>query len=285
MNITNIKRFAVHDGDGIRTTVFFKGCPLKCRWCHNPEAISPQKQLAFYKHKCVGCGRCANICRCHEVIGGVHVFNRKKCIACGKCTAICPNDALELFGRDVSAGEICDILLKDKSFYDESGGGITLSGGECLLQSKACREILKEMKHADIHTAVDTCGFVSKNAIDDVLDYTDVFLYDIKAIDEDVHIRCTGYSNKLILDNLRYIDSCSKKIEIRIPCVPEYNMGQLEKIAEFLSDFKNIVRVRTLPYHNYAASKYAALDMENTLPDLLPTDAEMKRTESFFKKS
>lgn len=119
--------------NGIRTTVFFKGCPLKCRWCHNPETISPQKQLAFYKHKCVGCGRCANICRCHEVIGGVHVFNRKKCIACGKCTAVCPNDALELFGRDVSAGEICDILLKDKSFYDESGGGITLSGGECLL--------------------------------------------------------------------------------------------------------------------------------------------------------
>ncbi len=278
-NIVEIKRFAVHDGDGIRTTVFFKGCPLKCVWCHNPETISPKRQLAFYRHKCISCGKCAEVCGCHTFSENMHMADNKKCTVCGKCTKVCPQSALEIFGTEMSTDDICSVLLKDRDFYAESGGGITLSGGECLLQSEACFEILKTMKQNGINTAVDTCGFVPKSAIDKVMPYTDTFLYDIKAIDEDVHIKCTGQSNKIILDNLIYLDSCSAKSEIRIPFVPTYNAAQIKKIAAFLSMLKNIVRVRVLPYHNYARSKYDALNTENTLPPLLPTDEEINKAE------
>lgn len=278
-NIVEIKRFAVHDGDGIRTTVFFKGCPLKCIWCHNPETISPKRQLAFYRHKCISCGKCAEVCGCHTFSENMHRVDNKKCTVCGKCTKVCPQSALEIFGTEMSTDDICSVLLKDRDFYAESGGGITLSGGECLLQSEACFEILKTMKQNGINTAVDTCGFVPKSAIDKVMPYTDTFLYDIKAIDEDVHIKCTGQSNKIILDNLIYLDSCGAKSEIRIPFVPSYNAAQIKKIAAFLSMLKNIVRVRVLPYHNYARSKYDALNTENTLPPLLPTDEEINKAE------
>ena len=278
-NIVEIKRFAVHDGDGIRATVFFKGCPLKCVWCHNPETISPKRQLAFYRHKCISCGKCAEVCGCHTFSENMHMADNKKCTVCGKCTKVCPQSALEIFGTEMSTDDICSVLLKDRDFYAESGGGITLSGGECLLQSEACFEILETMKQNGINTAVDTCGFVPKSAIDKVMPYTDTFLYDIKAIDEDVHIKCTGQSNKIILDNLIYLDSCGAKSEIRIPFVPSYNAAQIKKIAAFLSMLKNIVRVRVLPYHNYARSKYDALNTENTLPPLLPTDEEINKPE------
>ena len=278
-NIVEIKRFAVHDGDGIRTTVFFKGCPLKCVWCHNPETISPKRQLAFYRHKCISCGKCAEVCGCHTFSENMHMADNKKCTVCGKCTKVCPQSALEIFGKEMSTDDICSVLLKDRDFYAESGGGITLSGGECLLQSEACFEILETMKQNGINTAVDTCGFVPKSAIDKVMPYTDTFLYDIKAIDEDVHIKCTGQSNKIILDNLIYLDSCGAKSEIRIPFVPSYNAAQIKKIVAFLSMLKNIVRVRVLPYHNYARSKYNALNTENTLPPLLSTDEEINKAE------
>ena len=278
-NIVEIKRFAVHDGDGIRTTVFFKGCPLKCLWCHNPETLSPKRQIAFFAHKCIGCGKCAEVCGCHTFSENVHMIDKANCTMCGKCTEVCPQSALEIFGTEMNADEICAALLKDKDFYTESGGGITLSGGECLLQSEACREILKTMKQNGINTAVDTCGFVPRAAIDRVMPYTDTFLYDIKAIDEDVHIKCTGQSNKTILDNLVYLDNCGAKSEIRIPYIPNCNDGQIDKIAKFLSGLNHVVRVRVLPYHNYAASKYAALGMDNTLPEKLPLDEDISAAE------
>lgn len=264
--ITDIKRFAVHDGDGIRTTVFFKGCPMKCIWCHNPETISPKKELALFSHKCTLCGRCVNVCPLHKIENGKHTVNRADCNFCGKCADVCHNGALEIVGKEMSTDQICEILFKDKAFYEESGGGITLSGGECLMQPEACAEILEKCKAESISTAVDTCGFVSKAALDAVIPFTDVFLYDIKAYDEEVHIKYTGKSNRLILDNLRYLDSLGKCIEIRIPCVPGCNAGQLDKIYGFLSEIKNIIRVRVLPYHNYAGSKYDALGMTNTMP-------------------
>lgn len=137
-NIVEIKRFAVHDGDGIRTTVFFKGCPLKCLWCHNPETLSSKRQLAFYGHKCTSCRKCAKVCSYHTFSGKTHMVDRQKCTMCGKCAAVCPQSALETFGTEMSTDEICMALLKERGFYAESGGGITLSGGECLLQSEAC---------------------------------------------------------------------------------------------------------------------------------------------------
>ena len=256
--ITDIKRFAVHDGDGIRTTVFFKGCPLKCCWCHNPECISFQVQKAFYENKCVGCGACKE-----------ESFAEEECLG----------EARVRYGRTITMDEILPLLLEDRDFYDNSGGGVTLSGGECLCQADFCAALLKELKTEGIDTAIDTCGFVSREAIDKVMPYSDVFLYDIKAMDEDVHIRCTGQSNKIILENLKYIDGCGKNTEIRIPYVPEYNGDQIEKIACFLKELKHVKAVKVLPYHNYAGSKYRALGIENTLPAVLPTETEINRAE------
>ena len=276
--ISDIKRFAVHDGDGIRTTVFFKGCPLKCLWCHNPEGIAAMPEMAYYAGKCAGCGECVKICprMAHKIKDGEHVFERNLCTACGMCEGVCPRNALKLYGKEYTAREIMPILTQDKMFYDNSGGGVTLSGGECLIHSEFCAELLKMLHEKNIHTAVDTCGFVPKEAFDRVMPYTDIFLYDIKAIDEDTHIKCTGHSNRIILENLKYIDRCGKKTEIRIPYVPGYNSEEKKKILEFISGLKNVTKIRVLAYHNYAGSKYAALGMKNTLPGILPGEDDIE---------
>lgn len=284
--IMDIKHFAIHDGDGIRTTVFIKGCSLKCVWCHNPEGISHASELAYYEHKCLTCGECVHVCpnQAHKITSEGHVFDRSLCKGCGACENVCLGNALKLYGKEMSVEELLPDLLKDKCFYDNSGGGVTLSGGECLLQADFCAELLKALKQHNIHTAVDTCGFVSRNAIDKVIPYTDVFLYDVKAFDEDVHIKCTGHSNKVILDNLKYIDECGKNIEIRIPYVPEYNSDQIWKIGKFLSTLKHISKVKVLPYHNYAGTKYKSLDMANTLPDKLPSDEEISAAQAIIRE-
>ena len=252
--IFEIKRFAVHDGDGIRTTVFFKGCPLKCVWCHNPEGLSIEPETAHYAHKCIGCGECKK-----------DGFTPENCLG----------EAYVPYGKAITADELMDTLLEDREFYENSGGGVTLSGGECLMQADFCRELLIKLKEAGVHTAVDTCGFVSRSTLDKVIPYTDIFLYDFKAYDSDVHIKCTGVPNKIILENLEYLNSIGKPVEIRIPYVPEYNDTEMEKIAHFLAKLKNITKIRVLPYHNYASSKYSALGIENTLPERIPTDEEI----------
>ena len=282
--VSDIKRFAVHDGDGIRTTVFFKGCPLKCVWCHNPEGIGFKPQTAYYEHKCIGCGECAKACPAgaHTITENGHEFHREVCVGCGKCEEVCLGDALKFYGKEMTVEELLPLLLEDRDFYETSGGGVTLSGGECLAQADFCANLLQALKAEGIHTAVDTCGFVSKNALDKVIPFTDLFLYDIKAIDEEVHKKCTGQSNQRILENLRYLDSRGKKIEIRIPYVPGYNSDQIPAIRALLQELGNITKVRVLAYHNYAGSKYAALGMENTLPTNLPTAEEIKAAESLF---
>lgn len=285
--ICDIKRFAVHDGDGIRTTVFFKGCPLKCVWCHNPESIGFEPQLAYYRDKCIGCGECVSVCPsgAHTITGNRHHFLRDLCVSCGNCENACLGEALKFYGREMSVEALLPLLLEDRDFYETSGGGVTLSGGECLCQADFCAELLKQLKAKGIHTAVDTCGFVPRENIDLVLPYTDQFLYDIKAMDESVHIRCSGRSNRRILENLRYIDSMGKQIEIRIPFVPEYNAGEIGSIREFLKGFQHIAGVKVLPYHNYAGSKYAALDMPNTLPAVLPTAEALQEAETLLKNT
>lgn len=277
--IFDIKHFAVHDGPGIRTTVFLKGCPLKCVWCHNPESIKAEKQLGFIEHKCVSCGACVEVCPegAHYFDGNIHKFDRSKCVSCGKCTEVCRVDALSLYGKYMESDEILNDVMDDIDFYESSGGGVTLSGGECLMQVEFCVEFLQKLKSNNIYTAVDTCGFVSKDTLDKVMPYTDIFLYDLKAIDEDVHQKCTSKPNNVILENLKYIDSLGKKTEIRIPFVPNYNDGQIQKMAEFLSTLKNITGVRVLAYHNYAGTKYKSLDMENTMPEVVPTPEQVEQ--------
>lgn len=281
----DIKNFAVHDGDGIRTTVFFKGCSLKCKWCHNPEGIDFSPQLAYFENKCIHCGECVKACLfgAHCIENGEHIFKRDNCFGCGKCIDICLGNALTLYGKEVTVEELMPLLTEDRDFYETSGGGVTLSGGECLCQADFCADLLKKLKEDGIHTAVDTCGFVKRAAFDKVMPYTDIFLYDVKAIDENVHIKCTGYSNKQILENLKYIDDCGKNIEIRIPYVPGYNSSEIEKVAEFLSQLKNIVKVKVLPYHKYAGSKYQSLDMKNTLPENMPSDEDIKAAREILK--
>jgi len=283
-DIFEIKRFAVHDGDGIRTTVFFKGCSLNCLWCHNPEGISFDNQLAYFRHKCINCGECTLTCNSgsHNSENGIHILDRTKCISCGKCADVCLGDALLFYGKEYSVDKLLNIVLEDKEYYFNSGGGVTLSGGECLLQADFCTEFLKRLKSEGINTAVDTSGFVNTESFEKVAPYTDTFLYDIKAIDPDVHIKCTGKPNDIILENLIYIDSLGKRTEIRIPYVPGYNDNQMEKIADFLINLKNVACVRILPYHNYAKSKYDSLGIKNTLPQKLPEKEEIRNAKRIF---
>ncbi len=281
--VTQIKRLAVHDGDGIRTTVFFKGCPLHCRWCHNPEALTGAPPLALHAHKCTGCGVCATLCAAHQVVGGKHTLDRTACRACGRCAEACPNEALRLWGREMSVGQVFEVLAADKPFYDASGGGITLSGGECLLYPDFCAALLRRCREAGIHTAVDTCGAVPRESLDAVIPYTDIFLYDIKAVDEATHRRLTGATNALILDNLRYLDSRGCPLEIRVPYVPSLNEGEMPAIAALVGALRHVTRTRILAYHDLAASKYEALGLPYPAAAApLPTEEALAAARALF---
>jgi pyruvate formate lyase activating enzyme len=190
---------------------------------------------------------------------------------------------LQLFGKTATVDEVLREVLEDKAFYETTNGGVTLSGGECLLQADFCAELLKRLKENGVHTAVDTCGFVPRIEIDKVLPYTDVFLYDMKAYDENVHIRCTGKSNAVILDNLRYISKRGAAIEIKIPFVPGYNDKEMEKMGNFLREINGIRKVKVLAYHNLAASKYTALGKQNNLPQTIPTDTQLEHARNTLR--
>jgi pyruvate formate lyase activating enzyme len=262
--ISGIKRMEVHDGDGLRTTVFFKGCPLRCIWCHNPESLSFEKQIAFFKSKCISCGICKN--------------ERNE-----EAAEECPTGAIEVYGREYEVEELAQILLQDEAFFKNSGGGVTLSGGECLAQPDFCIALAKLLHERDISVYVDTCGYVKREIFEKMIPYTDKFLYDIKAIDATVHEKCTGRQNRLILDNLKYLCNKGCKIEIRYPLVKGYNDLECENIAKFLSGLQGMTKVKVLQYHRFSASRYEALGMFNTLPDTQTTSYDIEAAVNIFK--
>lgn len=271
-----IKPFEIHDGDGIRTTVFLKGCPLRCKWCHNPESFSPKKEILYDPSLCKNCMKCVSICDANQALEGKHVFDRTACTACGKCKNVCPHEALEPIGYDAAPGELVTELLRDKMFMIGSGGGVTLSGGEPLMQIDYCTELAKRLKQEGINVAIDTSLFVSREALDQIIPYVDTFLIDIKAIDEQTHLHCTGVSNRMILDNIRYLDRLGIPMEIRYPYIPTYNDKEAPAIAKFLKSLHTVKRVRVLAYHNYAERKYECLGMQYPLGDLpLPCEEEL----------
>ena len=266
--IVAVKPFEIHDGDGIRTTVFLKGCPLRCKWCHNPESMISQPQISFDKEKCINCGFCANLCEHHSIKDGIHHFDRENCIACGKCVGVCPIHALRIYGTEYDFEELVDLLLEDRELFASSGGGVTLSGGEPLSSADFCRKLLKRLKEEGINTAIDTSAYAEKEDIDKVIDFTDTFLCDIKAYDDELHMKCTGKSNKIILENIKYIDSQDKRIEIRIPYIPGINDSEVEKIGKFIKELRNVTRVVVLPYHGLAKKKYECLGYTYTLDNV-----------------
>lgn len=271
------KRMAVHDGPGIRTTFFFKGCSLKCRWCHNPESISPVPQMGFFDHKCIGCAECVNVCEAHAhiVTDGVHHFDRERCTVCGACEDECVGQAMKLYGRRITLEEAVRIALEDESFYRESGGGVTISGGEPLLQIDFAEAFLKELKQQKIHTAVDTCAHVPTEFIQRVMPVSDLFLVDFKHADPQEHKHLTGSDNTLICRNLEMLSGSGAAIEIRIPLVPGCNDSteNLHATGEFLGKL-NIQCVRILPYHDLARGKYRAVDTIDTMPQVEPPSDE-----------
>ena len=280
--ISGIKRMEIHDGEGLRTTVFFKGCPFKCVWCHNPESIGYGKQTAFFKGKCIGCGSCLQVCRNGAVLYGGGI-DHGTCIACHACTEVCPTEALFPYGKEYTPSELAYALLEDEPFFKNGKGGVTFSGGECLSQPDLAAETARLLQERGISVFVDTCGYVKKEVLDRITPYTDKFLYDIKTYSEQTHINCTGRSNEIILDNLKYLSALGARIEVRIPYVPELNGSEMNDIGRFLSGV-NIEKIKVLPYHSHAVSRYEALGMTTEMPQEMPSDEETESVRRIMRK-
>lgn len=267
--IFDIQRFCVHDGPGIRTVVFFKGCPLKCIWCHNPESQKRNKSLAFYSHKCISCGACSAACPngCHSFVDQQHALNRDGCILCGKCASACSVGAIELLGRRATVEELLSEVMRDSLFYKNSGGGLTVSGGEPLLQSEFLFELLKSAKAQGIHTCVETCGFADSETVTKIAKYTDIFLYDVKESDDDRHKELTGVPFSPILENLMLLNSLGAKIILRCPLIPDVNTREehIANIAQIASSLDNLLEINVMAYHLLGNDKYDALDMDNKM--------------------
>lgn len=271
--VTNIQGYSIHDGPGIRTVVFFKGCSLSCRWCANPECISVKPQMGFKKLLCKGCGKCLEVCPENAINtdSNKHRIDYSRCTTCGKCSDNCGYEALVRYGDLMSVDEVWDEVRRDKIFYDSSKGGITVSGGEPLLHPEFVRELF-ELCHKDgINTCVETCGCVNRNAFEAVLPVTDFFLFDLKHMDTDIHKEYTGQHNDIILENASFLIENKADIIFRQPLIPGINDtdSNIEATSHFLKNFGNrALRFELMPFHRMGSDKYRALGMEYPMKDL-----------------
>lgn len=259
--VFNIQRYSLHDGPGIRTIPFLKGCPLACKWCSNPESQKPQPEIMYQKSNCIHCGKCFEACRYGALSKeNPYMVDRDRCVACGACAEVCPTNALVLKGKKMTVWEVIHELQKDENIYRRSDGGITLSGGESLSQPKFTRELLRACKERGWHTAIETTGMTTKEIIESIMPFVDLALTDIKIIDPSIHKNVTGVDNQIILENVIRISNLTKTI-VRIPVIPNVNdnIEAIRAIAEFTKLMKNINEIHLLPYHNFGENKYNLL--------------------------
>jgi len=253
--IFDIKRYAIHDGPGIRTTIFMKGCPLSCWWCHNPEGVSPKPELMYFEFKCIHCHTCVKVCPENAISfdeNETQQIDREKCTGCGVCASACPTSALRLVGRVITVEELLTEIEKDIKLYDDSGGGVTFSGGEPLSQPKFLVESLKELKKRYIHTTVDTSGYAPKEVLKQILPHTDLFLYDIKLYDSGENEKYTGVPNDIIIENLKFLTGQGKEVILRFPIIPGITDTDknVKGWTNFISEIKGINEIDLLPFHD-----------------------------------
>jgi len=282
--VFDIKHYAIHDGPGIRTTVFLKGCPLDCAWCHNPESKHPQPEFMWWPTRCIGCGSCEESCPEGAVtIGDKLVIDEEKCVRCGSCVDECYAEALELVGREMSVEKVMEEVRRDSMFYRESGGGVTFSGGEPLMQLMFLAELLEACKREGFHTAVDTSGHAEQAALEKIMEYTDLFLYDVKHMDPIQHKKFTGASNELVLSNLALLRG--RAVVVRVPLVPGVNDDEenIRSMGEYVSglEFSDLC---LLPYHKVGTEKAHRLNRETGPPFVAeaPTDESLDRLRGVF---
>ena len=280
LKVTEIQRFCMHDGPGVRTTVFLKGCPLHCAWCHNPETQRRQSEILFYKSKCIGCRACESVCEsgAHS-FGNCHEYERSKCSFCFACANECPTRALEACGREYTAEELISIIEKDKAFYGNAGG-MTLSGGEPLLQGEGAVMLLRACRERGVSTAVETCGYVDESVLLSVIPCVDLFLWDVKDTNDCRHERYTGVSNKRILENLALADANGAKTRLRCILVNGVNTNEehYRAVAEIASSLANCEGVEWIPYHAYGGTKATFLGLEdNGRAEWIPTPEQLEQ--------
>lgn len=278
--ISAMQHFSVGDGPGIRTTLFMKGCSLRCQWCHNPETISAKPDLMFFSQRCAGCGACVHICKTgvHSLANGIHKVDRSKCRLCGACTAGCPAEAIQLNGSRKTVAEVMRFILEDKVFYEASGGGVTLSGGEPLLQADFCAEVARACRENSISVILDTAGHVAYTAFRKVLTFIDTVYFDLKGASAEDYQKTAGGDLLLILENMRRLVADGANVTACIPVIPGYNdtVAYCRHLAALLRP-TGVRSVRLLPYHRLGSDKYRALDLDYPLAALPPPAKETMR--------
>ena len=279
--VFDIQRYALHDGPGIRTTIFLKGCPLSCQWCHNPESQKLRPQLGFLQKDCIGCRQCEAVCPngVHSFADGIHQIDFKACAWCGKCASQCIPRAIRIYGQERTAEELAELACRDRTFYESSGGGLTISGGEPMVQFPALMELLQEAKKRGLHICLDTCGYAPQENYEAAAQYTDLFLFDYKLTDPEKHKRYTGVSNALILSNLDFLCSMGKDVYLRCPIIPGINddAEHLSAIAGLSRRYERIRQVNVMAYHDMAKGKAKQFGVEYPLAGLKTVEKEEKK--------